>query len=150
MQHLFIWLQQEICMTLMNYQELSDSWDALLLLTSQLKNNLLELITVKLKTTSISHKVRQYSEVSKLKISITSEMKTKCKWEDKTKTTPHSSINKDKSNITYYKCQKKEHYANECSDRNFNLNKLSVLTVSTLKKDWVSMTTLHHWDTESR
>ena len=57
-QHLFIWLQQEICMTLMNYQELSDSQNALLSLTSQLKNNLLELITVKLKTISTSHKVR--------------------------------------------------------------------------------------------
>ena len=34
MQHLFIWLYQEICMTLMNYQELSDSQNTLLSLTS--------------------------------------------------------------------------------------------------------------------
>ena len=134
----------------MNYQELSDSQNALLSLTSQLKNNLLELITVKLKATFISHKVRQHSEVFKLKTSIASKTKTKCKWEDKIKTTPCSSTDKNKSNITCYKCQKKEHYVNECSDRDFNLNKLSVLTVSMSKKDWVSMITSHHWDTESR
>ena len=137
-------------MTLMDYQELSDSWNALLSLTLWLKNNLLELITEKLKTTSISHKVRQHSETPKLKTSITSETKTKSKWENKIKTTPHLSTDKNKLNITYYKCQKKKHYVNECSDRDFNLNKLSVLTVSMSKKGWVSMITLHHWDTESR
>ena len=137
-------------MTLMNYQELSDSWDALLSLTSQLENNLLRLTTAKLKANSISHKVRQHSEMFKLKTSITTEMKMKCKWEDKIKTTSHSSTDKDKLNITYYKCQKKEHYVNECSDRDFNLNKLSVSIVSMSKKDWVSMTTLHHWGTELR
>ena len=88
--------------------------------------------------------------MSKSKTSIASETKTKCKWEDKVKTTPHSSIDKDKLNITCYKCQKKEHYANECSDRDFNLNKLSVSTISMLKKDWVLMITSHHWGTESR
>ena len=77
-------------------------------------------------------------------------MKTKYKWEDKTKTISHSSTDKDKSNITYYKCQKKEHYVNECSDRDFNSNKLSVLTVSTLKKGWVLMVTLPYQSIESR
>ena len=110
----------------------------------------MRLIIVKLKATSISHKVRQHFEMSKLKTSITSKTKIKCKWEDKVKTTPHSITDKNKSNITYYKCQKKEHYVNECSDRDFNLNKLSVLTVSMSKKDWVSMITSHHWDTESK
>ena len=86
----------------------------------------------------------------KSKTSITTEMKTKCKWEDKAKTTSHSSTDKDKLNITYYKCQKKEHYANECSDKDFNSNKLSVSTVLTLKKGWALMTTSHHWGTESR
>ena len=135
MQHLFIWLCQKICMILMNYQKLSDSWDTLLSLTLWLKNNLLKPITVKLKVISISHKVRQHSEMSKSKISITSKTKIKCKWENKIKTISHLSTDKDKSNITYYKCQKKEHYVNKCSDRDFNLNKLSVSTVSTLKKD---------------
>ena len=118
----------------MNYQELSDSWNTLLSLASWLENNLLKLTTVKLKANSISHKVRQHSEMSKSKTSIATEMKIKCKWEDKAKTTPHSSTDKNKSNSTYYKCQKKEHYANECSDKDFNLNKLSVLTVLTSKK----------------
>ena len=149
-QHLFTWLCQQICMTLMNYQELSDSQNALLSLTLWLKNNLLKLITVKLKAISISHKVRQHSEMPKLKTSIANEMKMKHKWENKVKTTPHSSTDKDKSNITCYKCQKKEHYVNECSDRDFNLNKLSVSTVLTSKKGWASMTTSHHWGTESR
>ena len=150
MQYLFIWLYWEICMTLMNYQELSDSWDALLSLTSQLENNLLRLTTVKLKAISISHKVRQYSEMPKSKTSIVSETKMKCKWENKMKTTSHSITNKNKSDITYYKCQKKEHYINKCSNRDFNLNKLSVSTISMLKKGWVSMITSHYWDTESR
>ena len=132
----------------MNYQEFSDSQNALLSLTSQLKNNLLRLTTVKLKANSISYKVRQNSEIPKSKTLITTKMKTKCKWEDKTKTTPYSSTDKDKLNITYYKYQKKKHYVNECSDKDYNLNKLSVSIVSTLKKDWVSMITLHHWDTE--
>ena len=88
--------------------------------------------------------------MSKLKTSITSEMKMKCKWEDKIKTTPHSDTDKNKLNITYYKCQKKEHYANKCSNRDFNLNKLSVSTVSMSKKDWASMITSHYWGTESR
>ena len=129
---------------------MSDSQNALLSLTLQLKNNLLRLITVKLKANSTSHKVRQYSETSKLKISITTEMKTKCKWENKMKTTPHSSTDKNKSNITCYKCQKKEHYVNKYSDKDFNLNKLSVLTILKLKKDLVSMITSHYWSTESR
>ena len=119
---------------------MSDSQNTLLSLTLWLKNNLLKLITVKLKVIFTSYKVRQHSEVPKSKTSIASETKIKCKWEDKTKTTPHSNTDKDKSNITYYKCQKKEHYVNECSDRDFNLNKLSVLTVSTFKKielQWV-------------
>ena len=73
--------------------------------------------------------------MSKLKISITTETKTKCKWRNKVKTTSHLSTDKDKLNITYYKCQKKKHYVNKYSDRDFNLNKLSVSTVSTLKKD---------------
>ena len=88
--------------------------------------------------------------MSKLKISIISETKMKCKWKDKVKTTPHSSTDKDKLNITCYKYQKKEHYAKECSDRDFNSNKLSVLTVLMLKKGWASMTTSHHWGTELR
>ena len=113
---------------------MSDSQNALLLLTLQLKNNLLKLTTVKLKVNSTSYKVRQHSEISKTKTSIATETKMKCKWEDKIKTTPHSSTDKNKSNITYYKCQKKEHYVNECSNKDFNLNKLSVLTISTLKK----------------
>ena len=99
---------------------------------------------MKLKANCISHKVRQYSEISKLKISITTEMKTQCKWEDKIKTTPHSNTDKNKLNITYYKYQKKEHYVNKYSDKDFNLNKLSVLTVSMLKKDWVSIITSHY------
>ena len=86
--------------------------------------------------------------MSKLKISITTETKIKCKWENKMKTTSHLSTDKDKSNITYYKCQKKEHYVNECLDKDFNLNKLSVLTISTLKKSWALMITLHHQSTE--
>ena len=129
---------------------MSDSQNALLSLTSQLKNNLLKLTTVKLKANSTSHKMRQHSETSKLKISITTEIKMKCKWEDKIKTTSHSSTDKNKSNITYYKCQKKKHYVNKCSDKDFNSNKLSVLTVLTLKKGWVSMITSHHWGTELR
>ena len=129
---------------------MSDSWDALLSLTSQLESNPLRLTTVKLKATSISHKVRQHSETSKTKTSITSETKMKCKWEDKIKTTLCLSTDKNKLNITYYKCQRKEHYINKCLNRDFNLNKLSVSTVSMSKKDWVSMITSHHWDTESR
>ena len=66
-------------MILMNYQKLLDSQNALLSLTSQLKNNLLSLTIVKLKTNSISHKVRQHSEISKLKTSIAIKMKTKHK-----------------------------------------------------------------------
>ena len=129
---------------------MSDSQNALLSLTSQLKNNLLRLITVKLKANSTSHKVRQHSEIPKLKTSIIIETKMKCKWGNKVKTTPHLSTDKNKSNIIYYKCQKKEHYANEYSDKDFNLNKLSVSTVSTSKKGWASITTSHYWDTESR
>ena len=72
--------------------------------------------------------------MSKIKTSIVTETKIKCKWEDKMKTTSHSSTDKNKLNITYYKCQKKKHYVNKCSDRDFNLNKLSVLTVSMSKK----------------
>ena len=66
-------------MILINYQELLNSQNALLSLTSQLKNNLLRLTTVKLKANSISHKVRQHSEMSKLKTSIATEMKIKHK-----------------------------------------------------------------------
>ena len=135
MQHLFTQLYWEIHIILINYQELSDSWDALLSLTLWLKNNLLKLITVKLKVTFISHKVRQLSETPKSKTSIASKMKMKHKWENKVKTTPCSNTDKNKLNITCYKYQKKEHYINKCLDRDFNLNKLSVSTVSMLKKD---------------
>ena len=86
---------------------MSDSQNALLSLTSQLKNNLLSLITVKLKANSTSYKVRQYSEISKLKTSITIKTKMKHRWKDKTKTTPHLSTDKNKLNITYYKYQEK-------------------------------------------
>ena len=105
---------------------------------------------MKLKANSIFHKVRQYSETIKLKISITTEIKMKCKWEDKIKTISHSSTDKNKSNITYYKCQKKEHYVNECLNRDVNLNKLSVSTVLISKKDWTSMITLYYQSTKSR
>ena len=94
--------------------------------------------------------MRQHSEISKLKTSITTEIKIKCKWEDKIKTTSHSSTDKNKLNITYYKCQKKKHYVNECSDRDVNLNELLVSTVLTSKKGWVSMTTLYYQSTELR
>ena len=105
---------------------------------------------MKLKVTSISHKVRQHSEMSNLKTSIVSETKMKCKWEDKMKTTSHSSTDKDKSNITCYKWQKKKHYANKCLDRDFNSNKLSVSTILTSKKGWILIITSHHWDIKSR
>ena len=79
--------------------------------------------------------MKQHSEMFKLNISITTKIKIKCKWENKIKTTSHLNIDKDKLNITYYKCQKKRHYVNKYSDKDINLNKLLVLTVSILKKD---------------
>ena len=59
------------------------------------------------------------------------------------KFTEQSADDRDKFNIIYYNCDKKNHYANEYIRSSKNLNKISVSFITASKNEEVSTQTSH-------
>ena len=76
-----------------------------------------------------------------------SEEQAKSKNNAEFKSTEQSADGRDKFNITCYNCDKKGHYANECTRSSKNLNEVSVSFITASKNGEVSMQTSHRWDT---
>ena len=115
-------------------------------LTAQLKSNLQEENTLKIKCNQSfksSDKKKQSSKSYLNNCYAFSEKQMKSKNNAEFKSTEQSADDRDKFNITCYNCDKKDHYTNECTRSLRNLNKISVSFITASKNEEVSMQTLH-------
>ena len=115
MMHLFIKLQSEIKKILFNYQDLSTSWESLIVLTAHLERNLCELFSTQSKKLDDEQsEIIQSQSVHSRIWWVVDFMLMKYNINAASKSSIFMNCSKINSDITCYQCQAKRHYANDC------------------------------------
>ena len=141
--HLFTKLQSEIRKILFKYQDLSISQESLIVLTACLERNLCKLFSTQSKKLDDeqSEIIQSQSVHSRIWWAV-NFMLMKHNMNTASKSSTFVSHFKINLNITYYQCQAKRHYANDCikSVSNFITN---VTAVTQSKNEKVLLKSLH-------
>ena len=148
--NLFTKLQPDLCKALTNYQDLPKTRDGLLALAARLEHNLLGGKPGAGKQHGDSRKSSKQKQKTSMPFrstatdsTDTAEIKAKSKGQDHAKPGKKPGGGQDKSHITCYNCDKKGHYANECTLPSKNPNTVLVIAVSTSKNGRVLMPAPH-------
>ena len=129
MMHLFIKLWSEIRKTLFNYQDLSISWESLIVLTTHLERNLCKSFsTQNKKLDDEQFKIIQTQSVHSKTWWVINFTLAKHNMNTASKSSTFMNCSKTNSDIICYQCQAKGHYANNCtkSVSNFIINVTAV------------------------
>ena len=142
----FTRLRVDLRTALTNYQDLPTTRDSLVALAARLESNLREGGASKMKRSQPSKPSDKKERSSKSYSNnrhASSEEQAKSKDNAGFKSTGRSAGGRDKSNVTCYNCDKKGHYANECTRPSRNPNGVPVSSITASKNGEASTQAPH-------